>query len=141
MAMSEQQLGALMQVFVHVVSFAFLLVLASTVILTPMLLFLFNLKSEGWQWPDAALFAVMLASTDAVAVSALLKSGESRSASTCTCLCSSGTALLAFIHHLSWAWLLILCQSIKMLQADRTGCWSLCVCRLVDKRRKFTNGQ
>ncbi|KAK9788845.1 hypothetical protein WJX73_003600 [Symbiochloris irregularis] len=62
------------KVLLHVVSFAFLLVMASTVILTPILLFLFNLRSEGWQWPDAALFAVMLASTDAVAVSALLKS-------------------------------------------------------------------
>ena len=67
--------GMCMQVFVHVVSFAFLLVLASTALLTPILLFVFRLEDEGWQWPHAALYSIMLASTDAVAVSALLKSG------------------------------------------------------------------
>ena len=64
-----------MQVLLHVVSFAFLLVMASTAMLAPVLLVGFNLRAEGWRWPHAALFAAMLASTDAVAVSALLKSG------------------------------------------------------------------
>lgn len=64
-----------MQVLVHVVSFAFLLVIASTALLVPVLLFGFQLAKEGWQWPHAALFGAIMASTDAVAVSSLLKSG------------------------------------------------------------------
>ena len=71
------------QVLTHVASFAFLLVMASTAILIPVLLFVFDLRKEGWMWPHAALFGAMLASTDAVAVSALLKSGTASISMTC----------------------------------------------------------
>ena len=55
---------------------------------TQVLLYVFNLKARGWQWPHGALFAAMLGSTDCVAVSALLKSGAPRGT----------TQLLAFQH-------------------------------------------
>jgi NhaP-type Na+/H+ or K+/H+ antiporter len=58
-----------------VMSFAFLLVAASTVALIPIMLFALNLQAQNWQWQHAALFSAMIASTDAVAVSAILKKG------------------------------------------------------------------
>lgn len=60
----------------HVISFALLMVLASVFIMLPVLLYIFNLTHNGWYWQHAALFAAMIASTDAVAVGAILKSGE-----------------------------------------------------------------
>jgi hypothetical protein len=60
---------------VHVISFAFLMVLASTAMLSPVLLYVFGLADLGWRWEHAAMFSAILASTDAVAVSAVLKSG------------------------------------------------------------------
>ena len=60
---------------VHVISFAFLMVMASTAILSPVLLYVFGLSDLGWRWEHAAMFAAIIASTDAVAVSAVLKSG------------------------------------------------------------------
>lgn len=62
-----------MQVLLHVMSFAFLVVGISTALTTVVLLYLFNLRERGWQWFHGALFSSMLASTDCVAVSALLK--------------------------------------------------------------------
>lgn len=59
----------------HVICFAFLIVIASTAMFVPVLLYVFNLKSMGWSWEHAALFSAMIASTDAVAVSAILKKG------------------------------------------------------------------
>lgn len=61
---------------VHVISFALLMVLATTFIMIPVLLYAFGLQHQGWYWQHAALFAAMTASTDAVAVGAILKSGE-----------------------------------------------------------------
>jgi hypothetical protein len=63
------------QVLIHVISFAFLIVMASTAIFTPVLLYVFGLKELGWEWQHGALFSAMIASTDAVAVSAILKKG------------------------------------------------------------------
>jgi len=63
------------QMIVHVISFAFLMVLASTAMLSPVLLYVFGLADLGWRWEHAAMFSAILASTDAVAVSAVLKSG------------------------------------------------------------------
>lgn len=60
---------------VHVISFAFLMVMASTAILSPVLLYVFGLSDLGWRWEHAAMFSAIIASTDAVAVSAVLKSG------------------------------------------------------------------
>eukprot|EP00884_Botryococcus_braunii_P001577 jgi/Botrbrau1/1141/Bobra.0162s0032.1 len=63
------------KMLMHVVCFAFLIVMFSTAIYTPLLLYAFGLVGQGWTWQHAALFAAMIASTDAVAVSAILKSG------------------------------------------------------------------
>jgi hypothetical protein len=60
---------------IHVICFAFLIVMASTAIFTPVLLYVFRLKQLGWAWEHGALFSAMIASTDAVAVSAILKKG------------------------------------------------------------------
>ncbi len=64
-----------MQMIVHVISFAFLVVIASTAMFVPILLYVLGLKDLGWTWQHAALFSAMIASTDAVAVSAILKKG------------------------------------------------------------------
>lgn len=65
-----------LQLLLHVISFAFLMVLASTFIMVPVLLYMFKLNKQGWEWQHAALFAATLASTDAVAVGAILKAGK-----------------------------------------------------------------
>lgn len=54
---------------------AFLCVIINTVLLTPVLLYGFNLHSDGWAWQHAVLFSAMVASTDAVSVTAVLHSG------------------------------------------------------------------
>lgn len=64
-----------MQMILHVLTFAFLMVMAFTAVMTPLLLYLFDLRSTGWMWPHAALFAAMIAPTDAVSVSSVLKKG------------------------------------------------------------------
>ena len=66
----------MLQMLLHVISFAFLMVLASTALMVPVLLYVFGLRSQGWFWQHAALFSAMIASTDAVAVGAILKSSE-----------------------------------------------------------------
>ena len=60
----------------HVLVFAFLMVMLFTMVMTPILLFVFDLKSAGWHWQHAALFSAMIAPTDAVSVSSILKKGE-----------------------------------------------------------------
>ena len=59
------------QMLLHVISFALLMVLASVFIMLPVLLYVFDLRHQGWYWQHAALFAAMTASTDAVAVGAI----------------------------------------------------------------------
>ena len=59
----------------HVLTFAFLMVIASTAVMTPILLYIFDLRSTGWLWQHAALFSAMIAPTDAVSVSSVLKKG------------------------------------------------------------------
>lgn len=66
---------------VPVISLAFLIVIASTAIYTPLLLYVFDLRRVGWLWEHGALFSAMISSTDAVAVSAILKKG----AACCRC--------------------------------------------------------
>lgn len=63
---------------VPVISLAFLIVIASTAIYTPLLLYLFDLRKVGWLWEHGALFSAMISSTDAVAVAAILKKGGRR---------------------------------------------------------------
>ena len=54
-------------------TFAVLAVLGMVVIMTPLLIYAFDLSAAGWHWSHAALFVCMIASTDAVAVTAVLK--------------------------------------------------------------------
>ena len=64
-----------MQMLGHVLTFAFLMVIASTALMTPILLYVFDLRHTGWMWQHAALFSAMIAPTDAVSVSSVLKKG------------------------------------------------------------------
>lgn len=61
------------KVFLNIMTLAFFVVLLSTALLVPVMLYVFGLRSQGWQWYDAALFGSMIASTDAVAIVAVLK--------------------------------------------------------------------
>jgi NhaP-type Na+/H+ or K+/H+ antiporter len=65
----------LLQMLGHVLTFAFLMVIASTALMTPILLYVFDLRHTGWMWQHAALFSAMIAPTDAVSVSSVLKKG------------------------------------------------------------------
>jgi NhaP-type Na+/H+ or K+/H+ antiporter len=55
--------------------FASFNVLVSTAAFIPLMLYGLNLAAAGWRPVDAALFGAMLGSTDAVAVTAILKAG------------------------------------------------------------------
>ncbi len=66
----------LLQMIYHVLTFAFLMVIASTAVMTPILLYIFDLRNTGWLWQHAALFSAMIAPTDAVSVSSVLKKGQ-----------------------------------------------------------------
>ena len=61
------------QVALNVITLAFLVVAGTCAVLIPVMLYVFWLKPQGWQWYDAALFGSMIASTDAVAIVAVLK--------------------------------------------------------------------
>jgi hypothetical protein len=61
------------QVALNVVTLAFLVVASTCAMLIPVMLYIFWLKPSGWQWYDAALFGSIIASTDAVAIVAVLK--------------------------------------------------------------------
>ncbi len=63
------------QVLVQVLVFAFLVVMGCTALMVPVLLYGFDLRHAGWRWQHAALFTAMIAGTDAVAVSAIIKGG------------------------------------------------------------------
>ena len=65
----------MLQMLYHVLVFAFLIVIASTALMTPILLYVFDLRNSGWSWQHAALFSAMIAPTDAVSVSSILKKG------------------------------------------------------------------
>jgi hypothetical protein len=57
----------------QIITFAVGAVIGMVVIMTPLLLYGFDLESAGWHWTHAALFVAMIASTDVVAVSAVIK--------------------------------------------------------------------
>ena len=59
-----------------VIILAFLVVAGSCALMIPVMLYVFQLQSKGWTWQYAALFGSMLASTDAVAIIATMKSSE-----------------------------------------------------------------
>lgn len=62
------------KVALKVMVFAFLVVLSTTALMVPLMLYGFGLAAL-WNWAQAALFVSIIASTDAVTVNALLKSG------------------------------------------------------------------
>ena len=63
-----------MQQIVQVLTLAFIVVIASVGLMIPILLYVFNLRADGWTWQYCGLFVSMLASTDAVAIISTMKS-------------------------------------------------------------------
>ncbi len=61
------------QMVIQIVVLAFVVVGGTCGLLIPVLLYIFNLHTAGWTWPYAALLGAMLASTDAVAIVAVMK--------------------------------------------------------------------
>ncbi len=66
------------QSLVKVLVFAFLLVGGTVGLLIVLLLYVLDLRNQGWTWHYVALLGAMLASTDAVAIVATMKSGAGR---------------------------------------------------------------
>ena len=64
-----------LQALVKVLVSAFLLVGGTVGLLIVLLLYVLDLRHEGWTWHYVALLGAMLASTDAVAIVATMKSG------------------------------------------------------------------
>ena len=62
-----------LQSWVKILVLAFLVVGGSCGLLIPLLLYVLNLRAEGWTWQYVALFGSMCASTDAVAIVATMK--------------------------------------------------------------------
>jgi len=63
------------KVFVHSLMLAFVMVILTAIILTPIILFVLGFSSS-WSWVHGALFAAIIAPTDALAVSAVLKAAN-----------------------------------------------------------------
>lgn len=59
-----------------ILTLAFLVVIGSCGILIPIMLYVLDLRSDGWTWQYVALFGSMCASTDAVAIVATMKTSE-----------------------------------------------------------------
>jgi NhaP-type Na+/H+ or K+/H+ antiporter len=59
--------------FVHSVMLAVVMVILTTIILTPLILFVLGFHSDGWTWVYAGLFSAIIAPTDALAVASVLK--------------------------------------------------------------------
>ena len=56
-----------------ILTLAFLVVIGSCGLLIPIMLYVLDLRSEGWTWQYCALFGSMIASTDAVAIVSTMK--------------------------------------------------------------------
>jgi NhaP-type Na+/H+ or K+/H+ antiporter len=59
-----------------VLSLAFLVVCVGTGLLIPIMLYVFNLRAQMWNWASVATLGSMVASTDAVAIVAIMKTCE-----------------------------------------------------------------
>ena len=83
--------SCVLQALVKVLVFAFLLVGGTVGLLIVLLLYVLDLRHEGWSWHYVALLGSMLASTDAVAIVATMKSGMASLRINCVCAepCSS----------------------------------------------------
>ncbi len=65
--------GHVLQAWVKILTLAFLVVGGSCGLLIPIMLYVLDLRSEGWTWQYCALFGSMVASTDAVAIVSTMK--------------------------------------------------------------------
>jgi hypothetical protein len=63
------------QYIVGVLYMAFIMVISSTLILIPFMLYGLRLSSFGWTATDVALFGATIAATDAASVAAILSAG------------------------------------------------------------------
>jgi NhaP-type Na+/H+ or K+/H+ antiporter len=68
-----------LQAWVKILTLAFLVVGGSCGLLIPIMLYVLDLRSEGWTWQYCALFGSMVASTDAVAIVSTMKASTSPS--------------------------------------------------------------
>lgn len=59
----------------HIILLAYGMVLINALVLAPFILFVLGFSNRGWDWIHGAVLAAMLAPTDAVAVTAILKAG------------------------------------------------------------------
>ena len=59
--------------FFHSIMLAVVMVILTAIILTPIILFVLRFNSDGWNWVHGALFSSIVAPTDALAVSSILK--------------------------------------------------------------------
>ncbi len=64
------------QVRVQVLTLAFLVVGATCLVMIPIMLYMLGLRNDGWTWAHACMFGAMTASTDAVAIVAVMKTSE-----------------------------------------------------------------
>lgn len=62
-----------MQLALHAITLAFLVVVGTCAALIPIMLYILQLQHFHWAWYHAALFGAIIASTDAVAIVAVLK--------------------------------------------------------------------
>lgn len=61
------------KMFMHSIMLAVVMVILTAIILTPLILFVLGFQDRGWTWAHGALFAAIIAPTDALAASSILK--------------------------------------------------------------------
>lgn len=61
--------------WVHSLLLAFVMVFITALALTPIILFVMGFAGRGWSWVYGALLAAIIAPTDALAATAVLKQG------------------------------------------------------------------
>lgn len=62
----------LRRTWLHTLLLAFIMVLLTTLALTPIILFVLGFRHRGWSWVHGALFSAIISPTDALAVAAVL---------------------------------------------------------------------
>lgn len=61
------------KIWIHALLMAFVMVILSAIILTPIILFVLGFADRGWSWVYGGLFSAIVSPTDALAVAAILK--------------------------------------------------------------------
>lgn len=94
----------------HAIVYAFFVVIATASCMTPCMLYGLKLVHHGWNWAWAALFVSTLASTDALAVSSIIKGASGPEHLTCLMegesLLNDATSLVLF------SVLTVVCKSV-----------------------------